>query len=224
MKILVVDDDIILADVLGFTLRREGFDVLYAADGAAAIECWQTYQPEMIILDVNMPKLDGFEVCKRIRAESNVPILLLTVRSEEADIIHGLDIGADDYLIKPFSPRQLVARIKAILRRAGEQIPVSELHVGDMRLHSATRMVTIISQQKNIRLTSLEFNLLEYLMRNAGQVATIEALISQIWGPAAGDQDMLRQLVYRLRAKIEHNPSQPAIIETVPGLGYGIRK
>jgi len=222
MKILVVDDDRVLADVVAFTLRREGFEVIQAYDGAAGLERWAVEQPDLIILDVNMPKVDGFEVCRRIRAKANTPILMLTVRGEEDDIINGLEFGADDYIVKPFSPRQLVARLKAILRRAGEHIPPSELRVGEMFLVSTKREVILSSEGESISLTPLENRLLEYLMVNAGRVLTFDMIIDHVWGPAGADRDMLRQLVHRLRAKIEPDPSEPIYVHTVPGLGYGL--
>jgi DNA-binding response OmpR family regulator len=222
MKILVVDDDRVLADVVAFTLRREGFEVIQAYDGAAGLERWTDEQPDLIILDVNMPKVDGFEVCRRIRAKANTPILMLTVRGEEDDIVNGLEIGADDYIVKPFSPRQLVARLKAILRRAVDQIPLSELRVGEMILFSSIREVILSPQGESVSLTPLENRLLECLMINAGRVLTFDSIIDHVWGPAAADRDMLRQVIHRLRAKIESKPSEPIYIQTVPGLGYGL--
>lgn len=222
MKILVVDDDRVLADVVAFTLRREGFEVIQAYDGAAGLQRWVDEQPDLLILDVNMPKVDGFEVCRSVRSQSDTPIILLTVRGEEDDIVSGLEIGADDYIVKPFSPRQLVARAKAILRRAGGQPSPAELRVGDLRLVPGKREVVLIPESKSVSLTPLENHLLECLMVNAGRVLTFDTIIDHVWGPAGGDRDMLRQLMRRLRAKIEPNPSEPIYIQTVPGLGYGL--
>ena len=171
-----------------------------------------------------MPKMDGFEVCRRIRAQTDTPIILLTVRGEEDDIVSGLEIGADDYIVKPFSPRQLVARVKAILRRTGGQPPLAELHVGDMKLVPGKREVSLSPGGDPVSLTPLENRLLECLVVNAGQVLTFDTIIDHVWGPASADRDMLRQLVRRLRAKIEPNPSEPIYIQTVPGLGYGLIK
>ncbi len=224
MKALVVDNDRVLADVVAFTLRREGFEVILAYDGAAGLQRWQETQPDLVVLDVNMPKMDGFEVCRRIRAEADTPILLLTVRGEEDDIVAGLELGADDYVIKPFSPRQLVARARAILRRAGGRPAPVELEVGDLRLVSSKREVHCGFQDEPVSLTHLENRLLECLMINAGRVLTFDSIIDHVWGPAAADRDMLRQLVHRLRAKIEPDASQPVYIQTVPGLGYGLNK
>ena len=222
MKILVVDDDRVLADVITFMLHKEGFEVIQANDGAAALERWENEQPDLIILDVNMPKIGGFEVCRRIRAKSNTPILLLTVRGEEEDILDGFELGADDYIVKPFSPRQLVARVKALLRRAGGKTSQGDLQVGQLELIPGKRELIVNPGNKKISLTPLENRLLEYLMINPGQVLTFEMIIDNVWGPSAADRDMLRQLVHRLRIKIEPDPAEPVFIHSVPGLGYGL--
>lgn len=221
MKALVVDDDRVLADVLAFTMKKEGYDVLMAHDGKTAIQRWKEDRPDLIILDVNMPRLDGFEVCRKIRQESDVPIILLTVRGEEDDIVKGLEIGADDYVVKPFSPRQLVARAQAVVRRVGQtpDTPIQEL--GKITYHHKRREVQIEGKEP-ISLTPLENRLFHYLMVNAGQVMTMDAIIDQVWGPMGGDRDMLRQLVHRLRTKIEEDSSQPEYLQTVSGLGYGL--
>ena len=224
MKVLVVDDDRVLADVVAFTLRRENFEVILAHDGAVGLKRFSEEKPDLIILDVNMPKINGFEVCQRIRATSQVPILLLTVRGEEDDIVYGLEMGADDYVVKPFSPRQLVARAKAILRRAGSRPVPSKLKVGDLQLIPGKREVICRDELPPIQLSALEFRLLECLMMNPGQVLTFEIIIDHVWGPAGADGDMVRQLVHRLRLKIEPDPSEPVYIQTVPGLGYGFSK
>ena len=222
MKILVIDDDRVLADVVAFTLRREGFDILLAHDGVSGFQRWQEEQPDLVVLDVNMPKLDGFEVCRRIRAQADTPIILLTVRGEEDDIVGGLEIGADDYIVKPFSPRQLVARVKALIRRVSGQPTSRELRAGDLMLVAGKREVILGPESEPISLTPLENRLLEYLVVNAGQVLTFDMIIDYVWGPAGADRDMLRQLMHRLRAKIEPQPSEPIYIQTVPGLGYGL--
>jgi DNA-binding response OmpR family regulator len=224
MKILVVDDDRVLADVVAFTLRREGFEVIQAYDGAAGLQRWADDQPDLLILDVNMPKMDGFEVCRRIRAQANTPIILLTVRGEDDDIVSGLEIGADDYIVKPFSPRQLAARVKAIIRRVGGQTMPLTFQVRDLKFVPGKRQVVLGSEGGPISLTPLENQLLECLAVNAGQVLTFDMIIDHVWGPAGADRDMLRQLVRRLRSKIEPNPSEPTYIQTIPGLGYGLIK
>lgn len=222
MKALVVDDDRVLADVLAFTMKKEGYDILLAHDGKTAIHRWKEDKPDLIILDVNMPRLDGFEVCRKIRQESNVPIILLTVRAEEDDIVKGLEIGADDYVVKPFSPRQLVARAQAVVRRVRQtpDIPIQKL--GKITYRHKRREVQI-EGKKAISLTPLENRLFHYLMINAGQVMTKDSIIDHVWGPMGGDRDMLRQLVHRLRTKIEEDSSQPEYIQTVSGLGYGLK-
>jgi DNA-binding response OmpR family regulator len=223
MKALIVDDDRVLADVVAFTLRREGFEVIQAYDGASALRRWSEAQPDLVVLDVNLPKMDGFIVCQRIREQTDTPILLLTVRGEEDDIVRGLDLGADDYIVKPFSPRQLVARAKAIMRRAG-QMPVSALvRVGTLAFDS-NRREAIVDDGQPVSLTPLEGRLLDYLMANPGNVLTIDTLIDHVWGPGGGDRDMLRQLVRRLRRKIEPDPANPIFINTIAGLGYGLLK
>jgi DNA-binding response OmpR family regulator len=221
VKILVVDDDRVLADVISFTLRKEGFQVILAQDGATALQRWDEEKPDLILLDVNLPKEDGFSVTERIRQEADTPIILLTVRREEDDIVYGLELGADDYITKPFSPRQLVARVQAVLRRAGRKPLGPVRHAGDMTLNMQRREVTI-EDHEPIGLTPLEARLLEYLLLHRGHVLTIEDLISHIWGSSGGDRDMLRQLVHRLRSKIEVDPKQPMLIETLPGVGYGL--
>jgi DNA-binding response OmpR family regulator len=221
MKALIVDDDRVLADLLAFTLRREGFQVIQARDGEAALRRWTEEEPDIIVLDVNMPRLDGFAVCRRIRAQGDTPIILLTVRGEEDDIVRGLELGADDYIPKPFSPRQLVARVHAVLRRAGMTPTAAIRQVGNLTLDPGRREARI-GDGDPISLTPLESQLLEYLMLNAGHVLTHGAIIDHVWGPEGADLDMLRQLVHRLRNKIEPDSSEPIFIETVPGLGYGL--
>jgi DNA-binding response OmpR family regulator len=221
MKALIVDDDPVLADLLAFTLRREGFQVLQARDGQAALQRWTEEDPDIILLDVNMPKLDGFAVCRRIRAQADTPIILLTVRGEEDDIVQGLELGADDYIPKPFSPRQLVARMQAVLRRAGMTPTPGIRQVGNLTLDPSRREVRV-KEGDPISLTPLESQLLDYLMLNAGHVLTHSNIIDHVWGPEGADRDMLRQLVHRLRNKIEPDPTEPIYIETIPGLGYGL--
>lgn len=222
MKALVADDDLALADVVSFTLRRAGFEVITAHDGQAALDRWQAERPDIIILDLNMPKLSGLQVCQRVRAQGDTPIIILSVRGDEDDIVRGLQIGADDYIVKPFSPRQLVARAEAVMRRRTSDRPQSAsgpLKVGDLIL-DPNRSEVQTGNREPIRLTKLECKLLESLMINRGQVLTFDMLINDVWGPDGGDRGMLKQLVYRLRRKIEPDPSQPAYIATVPGIGY----
>jgi DNA-binding response OmpR family regulator len=230
MKALIADDDRVLADVLAFTLRREGFQVIPAYDGESAVERWREERPDLVILDVNMPKMDGFTVCQRIREQADTPIILLTVRGEEDDIVKGLKLGADDYITKPFSPRQLVARALAVMRRAGHAVVPSVRQVGSLILDPTRREVRV-GRGTSVLLTPLESRLLDYLLLNAGHIVNAEAILNHVWGPEGGERDMLRQLVRRLRAKIaqasdvtglEDQPERSVRIETVPGLGYGL--
>ena len=230
MKALVVDDDHVLADVITFTLRREGFQVTLAFDGETALLRWQEEQPDLVILDVNLPRLDGFSVCQYIREQADIPILLLTVRDDEEDIIHGLELGADDYITKPFSPRQLVARAHAVLRRASKTASPVLHQVGALVLDSNRREMSC-GEGKPISLTPLESRLLDYLMLNAGYVVTADTIIEHVWGLEGGDRDMLRQLMHRLRGKLaqaqgasgtDAEPPCSIHIETVPALGYGL--
>jgi DNA-binding response OmpR family regulator len=227
VKALVVDDDVVLADLVSFTLRREGFQVIQAQNGESALARWSEEKPDIVILDVNLPKTvpasDGFAVLRRIREEANTPVILLTVRGEEDDIVNGLKMGADDYIVKPFSPRQFVARIQAVLRRSQRGAESRTLREGPLELDTDRREVRI-EEGIPIGLTDLENRLLEYLLLHAGHILTNQDLIDHIWGPAGGDRDMLRQLIRRLRAKIEPDPSDPVFIETVAGKGYGFRR
>jgi DNA-binding response OmpR family regulator len=222
-KVLLVEDDLALSDVLVFTLRRAGFEVSPVYDGAAALAAWESTQPELLVLDLNLPKLDGLSVCRRIRMsggpQAATPIIILSVRGADENIVTGLDIGADDYVVKPFSPTQLVARIRAVLRRAHVPTVAGNLHVSGLLLERSRSQVQV-DDGATVRLTPLEVKLLESLMMHAGQVMTVELLINAVWGQDQGDRAMLKQLVYRLRAKLESAASQPVPIETIPGVGY----
>ena len=224
MKALIVDDDLALVDVIDFTLRRAGFTTVFAHDGATALSRWESKSPDLIILDWNLPKLNGLEVCRRIRAQADTPIIILSVRSAEDDVIKGLEIGADDYIVKPFSPRQLVARAEALLRRAKiSYLSAEPLLIGGLTL-DASRSQVIVNSGLPIKLTKLESRLLEILMLNHGQVLSVDTLIDHIWGPAGGERTMVKQLVYRIRKKIESDPANPKFIETIGGVGYSLKK
>ncbi len=219
MRILVVDDDEQLSSILKFTLRREGLDVLTARDGQEALDLWRAEQPDLVLLDMNLPKLNGQQVLHTIRAESKTPVIMLTVRSEEEDMVGALDLGADDYIAKPFSPRTLVARIRAVLRRASGG-PVRDVHSGRLVL-DLDRQELRRGDEASTRLTPLEFRLMQYLMLHRGQVLTSDQLVNHVWGYAeTGDRMLLKQLVRRLRRKIEPDPAHPTLIETVPNVGY----
>ena len=228
MKALVVDDDRVLADLVVFTLRRAGYEAVVAHDATGAIRRWLEDKPDLIILDINMPGSagleDGFAICKRIRSESDTPIILLTVRGEEADIVRGLEAGADDYVLKPFSPRQLTARVQAVMRRfrATSTSQPAKLSVGGLEFNPKLREVTLANEHPKT-LTPLESQLLESLMLNSGQVLTFDELISDVWGPGGGSAEMLRQLVKRLRSKIEADSANPEYIQNLPGLGYAFK-
>lgn len=223
MKALIVDDDLALADVIAFTLTRAGFETILAHDGLTALERWQSENPDVIILDLNLPRLDGFAVCRQIRAKDDTPIIMLTVRDDEDDIVAGLKLGADDYVVKPFSPRQVVARVEAVLRRAGappvtpEPIAVGGLVLDMLRLELRQGSKVVAN------LTRLEARLLEILMRNRGQVLPADHLIEYVWGTAGGDRAMLKQLVYRLRRKTSDKSNLPDFLETIPGVGYAFK-
>ncbi len=182
------------------------------------MEKWSSEQPDLILLDLNLPKLSGLEVCRHIRAEDNTPIIILSVRGGDEDVVKGLELGADDYIVKPFSPSQLVARVRAVLRRAGTEVTPGKLEVGGFAL-LRERNELQRKGQPPIRLTPLEMRLVETLMLNAGRVLTTDRLITAVWGADGGDRAMLKQLVYRLRAKFD-DPLYPLPIETVPGIGY----
>jgi DNA-binding response OmpR family regulator len=225
MKIMVVEDDLALSDVLSFTLRRAGFEVAAAYDGLAALDAFDREAPDLMILDLNLPRLDGLGVCRQVRTKSQLPIIILSVRDGDEAVVRGLEMGADDYVVKPFSPNQLVARIRAVMRRAGIVQTPATLEVGGLVLDRSRNEVQL-GDETSARLTPLESRLLERLMLNPGQVMTSEALIQAVWGVDGGDKAMLKQLVYRLRAKIEPEATAEggpsAHIETIPGVGYAL--
>jgi DNA-binding response OmpR family regulator len=220
VKILVADDDRELGEILSFALTRAGFEVVRAMDGEETLEQFATAQPALVLLDYSMPKLDGLEVCRRLRAQSAVPIIMLTVRSAEEEIVRAFELGADDYVTKPFSPKQLIARIKAALRRSGTSATVA-LSVGGIRL-APERHEAILGGGETIRLTPLEFRLLHILMLNRGQVMSADALVEQVWGHEehVGDRTLLKGLVRRLRQKVDVDPEKSSLIKTVAGVGY----
>jgi DNA-binding response OmpR family regulator len=217
-KILVVDDDLALSDVLAFAIRRAGFEVTSAHDGLSALEQFSKESPDLIVLDWGLPRMDGLEVCTRVRSESEVPIIMLTVRDTDDNVIAALEAGADEYIIKPFSPRQLIARIRALLRRAVHE-PLEVLQAGPIAFDAERREVRI-ADSAPIRLTNLETRLMRALMQNPERVLNNDSLILRIWGPEGATNEMLKQLVYRLRSKLESIPGAPSMIETIPSSGY----
>ena len=216
-RVLVVDDDQALSEMLGIVLRAEGFDALFCDDGSKAQGIFNEAKPDLVLLDLMLPGIDGIEVCRKIRAESGVPIVMLTARGDTLDIVKGLESGADDYIVKPFKPKELVARIKARLRK---EDPKSEsLTIGDLSIdvigHSVKR------DEKEISLTPLEFDLLLALARKPWQVYTREQLLTDVWhyrNPA--DTRLVNVHIQRLRSKVEHDPENPEIVMTVRGVGY----
>ncbi len=217
MKALVIDDDRGLADLVAFTLRREGFQVVQGYDGEAALQKWDKERPDLVVLDVNLPKLDGFAVCRRIREQADTPIILLTVRGEEDDIVRGLELGADDYVTKPFSIRELLARVKAFLRRQGPEAASYEF--GDCRLDLAAHK--LFQNGKEVELTAKEFRLLEFFVRRTGRALTRDSILEAVWG---GDVIVTDRSVDRcvttLRSKIEPDPREPRFIHTIRDIGY----
>ena len=220
MKILVVDDDLVLADVISFTLRRAGFEVLLAHDGVTALERFQADVPSIIVLDLELPRKNGLEVCREIRAVSDTPIIMLTVRDGDEDVVKGLGLGADDYITKPFSPAQLVARTQAVLRRTGRDTLPRQLAFAGLTLNPERHTLSQTNHEP-VQLTQLEFKLMETLVLNSEQVLPTNTLIDRVWGPSGGDKAMLKQLVYRLRRKLESEGST-TFIEAIPGIGYAL--
>jgi two-component system response regulator MtrA len=217
-KILVVDDDLALSDVLAFAIRRAGFEVANAHDGLSALEQFSKESPDLIVLDWGLPRLDGLEVCTRIRTESQVPIIMLTVRDTDDNVIAALDAGADEYIIKPFSPRQLIARIRALLRRVVKE-PQEVLQAGSFSFDAERREVRV-GESDPVHLTHLETRLLRALMQNPDRVLNNDTLILRVWGPEGATNEMLKQLVYRLRNKLDTEPGAPSMIATIPNAGY----
>ncbi len=217
-RVLIVDDDLALAEMLGIVLRGEGLDVVHVSDGTAALAAFREHRPDLVLLDVMLPGMDGIQVCRRIRAESGVPIVMLTARTDTVDVVVGLESGADDYVVKPFKPAELVARVRARLRRADEAEP-EKLTIGDLAIDVAGHSVR--RGEQTIALTPLEFDLLLALARKPWMVYTREVLLEQVWGYRhAGDTRLVNVHVQRLRSKIEHDPENPQIVVTVRGVGY----
>jgi len=219
--ILVVDDEQSIVDLLQYNLEKAGYEVVTARDGLEAVCLAHRHHPDLAVLDITMPGLDGLEVCGRLRHELGTPVILLTARDSEIDKIVGLEIGADDYVTKPFSPRELLARIKAVLRRA--KTPAAPqatcLRSGAVMLDPLKHEVQLAGEPVN--LTSKEFTLLEYLMRNAGLALSRHAILDHVWGyDFYGDARTVDVHIRRLREKVESNPGTPSLIVTVPGIGY----
>jgi two-component system response regulator RegX3 len=219
--VLVVEDEESFSDALSYMLRKEGFEVAVAATGPDALDSFDRAGADLVLLDLMLPGLPGTEVCRELRTKSNVPVIMLTAKDSEVDKVVGLELGADDYVTKPFSSRELVARIRAVLRRRGdvEELAPPTLEAGPVRMDVERHVVTVSSRE--VPLPLKEFELLEVLLRNAGRVLTRMQLIDRVWGADyVGDTKTLDVHIKRLRAKIEPVPSTPRFIITVRGLGY----
>ena len=221
-RILLVDDEPLITDSLTYSLRKEGFDVLAVGDGSVVLQEVQNFQPDLVVLDLMLPGMSGLEVCRRLRAQSTIPVIMLTARSEEIDRVLGLEVGADDYLAKPFSFRELLARIRSILRRIEMDRQMSQLQqvvLGQLNLDPVARRVH--KAERELQLSAREFDLLSALMRNAGRALSRDELLAEVWGDDwIGDPRTLDVHVCWLRLKIEEDPASPQYIQTVRGHGY----
>ncbi|MFJ2030565.1 response regulator [Streptosporangium sp. NPDC087985] len=220
-RVLVVEDEESFSDALSYMLRKEGFEVAVATTGPEALDMFDRNGADLVLLDLMLPGLPGTEVCRSLRQRSNVPVIMLTAKDSEIDKVVGLELGADDYVTKPFSSRELVARIRAVLRRQGdvEELETAVLSAGPVRMDVDRHIVAVRGAQ--IQLPLKEFELLEVLLRNAGRVLTRGQLIDRVWGADyVGDTKTLDVHVKRLRSKVESDPSNPRCILTVRGLGY----
>ncbi len=225
MTILVVEDEEAFVDALTVGLKREGFLVVVARDGVEALAQFDKYKPDVVLLDVMLPRMSGIDVCRHIRTKSKVPVIMVSAKTSEIDTVVGLEVGADDYITKPYRLRELVARIRAVMRRTPNSIPgdldddVEMIEVGDVQLDASSHEVTVRGDVVAFPLK--EFELLETLLINAGRVLTRDQLIDRVWGPHyVGDTKTLDVHIKRLRGKIETNPAEPERILTVRGLGY----
>ena len=216
--ILVVDDDTALAEMIGIVLRAEGFDLEFCPDGTDALERFRAVQPDLVLLDLMLPGLDGIQICQLIRAESGTPIIMLTAKGETTDVVRGLEAGADDYIVKPFNPKELVARIRTRLR-PGREPEQTTLHVADLTIDVPGHEVR--RGDDRIQLTPLEFDLLVTLASKPSQVFSREMLLEQVWGyQYKADTRLVNVHVQRLRAKVEIDPDEPRVVTTVRGVGY----
>ena len=217
-SVLVVDDDASWAEMLSIVLRQEGFDSRIVGRGDVALDAFRDYKPDLVLLDLMLPGKDGIDVCKEIRAESGVPVVMLTAKGDTVDVVVGLESGADDYIVKPFKPKELVARVRARMRR-NDVTPDEGLTIGDVTIDVAGHSVT--RGEEPINLTPLEFDLLVCLARKPWQVFTREVLLEQVWGYRhSADTRLVNVHVQRLRSKVEHDPENPEVVVTVRGVGY----
>lgn len=220
-RILVVEDEPMVAEVVARYLRRDGHEVQVVGDGGAAIDAFTNFQPDLVVLDVMLPNVDGMEICRQIRAQSQAPVILLTARGEEIDKLLGLGLGADDYITKPFSPRELAARVKAVLKRSvpRNEVDAEALRFEDLRINGRTRVVE--DRRGQIKLTAREFDLLMHLARHPNQVFSRDQLMTSVWDyEFAGDSSTVTVHMRRLRSKVETDPSRPRHLKTIWGVGY----
>jgi DNA-binding response OmpR family regulator len=219
MKILLVDDDLDLLAITSFALQQAGFLVVKASNGIEALDAFEAEQPDLAVCDINMPRMNGFDLAKILRQRSSIPLMMLTVRNEDEDVVRALELGADDYLTKPFSPRILIARIKALLRRVGIESE-GDLRFGGLTLR-AEELTLAGLVEGDVRLTPLEARFLQLLFAHGGRTVPTERILSYVWGNrAGGNRQLLKQLVHRLRQKIEADPGNPTILRTMPNAGY----
>ncbi len=222
INLLFADDDADIQQIVEFSLRDENINLIFAENGSQALTLWRTRNVQMLILDIMMPLIDGLEVCRRVRQVSDIPIIMMTVKDQEQDIINAFDSGADDYIVKPFIPKELVSRIRMLLYRNMRQrvSPNQQLAFNSLVLDLDKRRVT--SSEKCVQVTPLEYRLLKYLMQNAGVVISKESLLKNVWGYADsnGDTNLIEATIRRLRKKVEPDPSQPRYIQTIWGAGY----
>ena len=225
MKILLADDDADMVDVTAYALRREGFNIIVATDGAQALRRWESDQPDLVLLDVGMPRMNGLEVCRKIRQSSETPVIMLTAAGDEEHVVQGFRHGADDYITKPFSPKQLAMRIRAVMRRSSNKPmaePVSVLRVGQYTLDMESHQVTkgdVVAQ-----LTPLEFRILYMLAMNEGRVVSFGRLVEYAWGYDGGEPAMLKTHISHIRKKLKVVEGQPGYISVVHGVGYALAK
>jgi DNA-binding response OmpR family regulator len=228
MAILIVEDDADLLDILCFALRRGGHDVIAAHDGAAGLQLWKAKDPQLVLLDLDLPKVTGWEVCRQIRSESNTPVIMLTGADSDSDVVRGLELGADDYITKPFSPRQFLARVQAVLRRSKDAVDQPRkgwqaIAAGDLKLDPQWR--TVHRGTEAIRMTPIEFKLLYELVLHEGQVLTHQTLTDRVWGyEGVDDASLLKGHIRNMRRKLEVQSSSPLYIHTVAGIGYTFRR
>lgn len=227
MKALIVDDDVDLLDLMTYALRREGYTVLAAIDGQQALDRIEADRPDIVLLDGNLPKINGFEVCRRIRhdSDSETPVIMLTARNDDEDVVRGLNVGADDYVTKPFSVKQLTARMKAVLRRSQQDTyrqAVSELKVGNLKLDLQSHEATMGDEV--IQLTPLEFRIIYMLAMNPGRVIPYSRLVEYAWGYEGGDSNLLKTHICHIRSKLNLPVDGSDGIRAVPGVGYSLAK